>query len=251
MASSSSKMNMPGMPAVTASAARHADHANSAVSSHSAMSTMVMGHGVTLHAVVPEWLGIAGAAMFLVIAASHVTHLIKTAGERRSWHACHVLMAVGMAFMYGPAPIDSLGVPPAFWRLVIAAAGALAALWALGGGDRAPSPIWLLTAVDLGAMLYMWSAHGLIALLSWLLVAYLFLEAAMWALDAYRQLDDATPGIRWRMLPQESVSGALTAPAAVATTASRSLIGELDIGVSMFAMALGMAYMLVAMQMMI
>lgn len=206
-----------------------------------------MGHGGSVQAAVAPWLGIGGAAMFVVIAASHLRHLIKTTDERRSWHACHVLMAIGMAFMYAPASIDSLGVPGTFWRLVFATAGVLAVFWALGGTDRALSPIWLLTAVDLAAMFYMWSAHAFVAL-SWLLVAYFVVEAAMWALDAYRQLDGGTPSLGWRMLPQESGSGALTAPAAAATTASRSLIGELDIGVSMFAMALGMAYMLAAMQ---
>jgi hypothetical protein len=241
LASSSSKPAMPGMPMATGSGAHHADHV---ASSLSAMSGMAIGHG----AAVPEWLGVAAAAMFLVIAASHVRHLMRTGGERRSWHACHVLMATGMAFMYASASIDSFGVPAAFWRLVFAAAGMLAALWALGSATRAPSRIWLLTTIDLGAMFYMWSAHTFVAPLSWLLVGYFVLAAAMWALDAYRQLDTSTPSVSWRMLPQESASGALTVPVRAVATTSRSLIGELDIGVSMFAMALGMAYMLAVMQ---
>ena len=227
------------------SAAHHADRV---ASTHSAMSSMAMGHGAGVHAVVPEWLAMAGAAMFVVIAGSHVRHLMRTAGERRSWHACHVLMATGMAFMYASVSIDSLGVPTAFWRLVFAAAGMLAALRALGTTSRAPSPIWLLTSIDLGAMFYMWSAHTFVAPLSWLLVAYFVLAAAMWALDAYRQLDNGTPSVSWRMLPQESASGALTVPVRAVATTSRSLIGELDIGVSMFAMAVGMAYMLAVTQ---
>jgi Domain of unknown function (DUF5134) len=235
---------MPGMPASTGSAAQHLDHVKHPVSAHSAMSGMAMGHS----AAVPEWLGVAAAAMFVVVAASHLRHLIKTAGERRSWHACHVLMAAGMGFMYASVSIDSLGVPTAFWRLAFAAAGILAALWALGTASRAPSPIWLLTSIDLGAMFYMWSAHTFVAPLSWLLVAYFVLAAAMWALDAYRQLDNGTPSVSWRMLPQESASGALTVPVRAVATTSHSLIGELDIGVSMFAMALGMAYMLAVMQ---
>jgi len=223
-------------------------HAGRVASSHSPMPGMAMGHGVGVHAVVPEWLAFAGAAMFLVIAASHLRHLMRTAGERRSWHACHVLMATGMAFMYASFSIDSLGVPTALWRLVFAAAGTLAALWAIGTASRAPSAIWLLTSIDLGAMFYMWSVRRLLAPLSWLLVAYFVLAAAMWALDAHRQLDNGTPSVSWRMLPEESASGALTVPVRAVATTSRSLIGELDIGVSMFAMALGMAYMLAVMQ---
>lgn len=188
--------------------------------------------------------------MFLVIAASHLRYLLRTTGERRPWHACHVLMAIGMAFMYAPGSIDPLDVPAAFWRLVFATAGALAAVRALGLSDRPPSPIWLLTAVDLGAMLYMWSTHAFAAPLSWLLAAYFVVVAAMWALDAYRRLDGDRANIRWWMLPQEAEAGAFRSRAAVATATatSRSLIGELDIGASMFAMALGMAYMLAVMQ---
>jgi Domain of unknown function (DUF5134) len=232
------------MPMASGSAVHHADRV---ASSRSAMSGMAMGHG----SAVPEWLAFAAAAMFLVIAASHVRHLMRTSGERRSWHACHVLMAAGMAFMYASASVDSLGVPTAFWRLVFAGAGMLAALWALGTASRAPSPIWLLTSIDLGAMFYMWSAHPFVAPLSWLLVAYFVLAAAMWALDAYRQLDNGAPSVTWRMLPQEPGGGALTVPVRAVATTSRPLIGELDIGVSMFAMALGMAYMLAVMQTMV
>jgi len=235
---------MPGMPAASGLAAHHAHHVDHPASAHSAMSGMAMGHS----AAVPEWLGVAAAAMFVVVAASHLRHLIATAGERRSWHACHVLMATGMAFMYASTSVSALGVPTTFWKLVFATAGMLAALWALGTTSRAPSPIWLLTSIDLGAMFYMWSAHTFVAPLSWPLVAYFVLAAAMWALDAYRQLDNGTAGVSWRLLPQESASGALTVPVRAVATTSRSLIGELDIGVSMFAMAIGMAYMLAVMQ---
>jgi Domain of unknown function (DUF5134) len=235
---------MKGMPSTPTATGLAAHHAERVASSHPAMTGMAMGHG----GAVPGWLAFAGAGMFLLIAASHVRHLTRTAGERRSWHACHVLMATGMGFMYASASIGSLGVPTAFWRLVFAAAGTLAALWALGTGSRAPSSIWLLTSVDLGAMFYMWSAHPFSAPLSWLLVGYFVLAAAMWAFDAYRQLDNGAPSVSWRMLPQESASGVLTVPVRAVATTSRSLIGELDIGVSMFAMALGMAYMLAVMQ---
>jgi Domain of unknown function (DUF5134) len=185
--------------------------------------------------------------MFVVVAASHLSHLIMTAGERRSWHACHVLMATGMAFMYASASVSAVGVPTTFWKLVFATRGRTGR--ALGSGhDKPPSSIWLLTSIDLGAMFYMWSAHTFVAPLSWPLVAYFVLAAAMWALDAYRQLDNGTAGVSWRLLPQESASGALTVPVRIVATPSRSLIGELDIGVSMFAMAIGMAYMLAVMQ---
>jgi hypothetical protein len=196
---------------------------------------------------VPEWLGIGGTAVFLVIACAHLLHMARTDGQRRPWHGCHVLIAVGMAFMYAPPTLDHLGVPAAFWRLIFASAGSLAALWALGGIGRVPVLLWFLTSIELGAMMYMWSPHSQVAPLTWLLVAYFVIQAGMWALDAYRRLDGASPIISWDVM---------SAPRGAAVTvsgagfASQSLIGDLDIGVSMIAMALGMAYMFAAMVLM-
>lgn len=198
----------------------------------------------------PAWLGIGAAAMFALIAVSHLRYLAGTRGQRRSWHACHVLMAAGMAFMYAPTSIDPLGIPDGFWRLTFASAGLMAAVWALGDGRRAPNLMWLLTALDLGAMLYMWSPGSSVATLSWMLTAYFALQAAMWALDAYRRIDGSAPIVDWRLLSPvaDARVGAITL--ARPTTASASLLGELDIGVSMIAMTLGTVYMLAAMQLM-
>jgi hypothetical protein len=75
--------------------------------------------------------------------------------------------------------------------VLFACAGLVAALWASGGNSRVPVLMWTLTAVDLGAMLYMWSvsAQSGTAAVSWLLVVYLVASAAMWAADASRRID--------------------------------------------------------------
>lgn len=222
------------------------------------MSGMPGLRGPGAHAVLnilPEWLGVAWTLVFLAVAGSHLRHLLDTTGQRRPWHACHVLMAFGMAFMFAPAVLDPLSVPASFWRLVFACAGLLAATWAIGGVGRAATLIWLLTAVDLAVMLFMWSGSttGSGASLSWLLVAYLVVEAMMWGFDAYRRIDRATPLVSWQSLAAGPGGGgavlrggAVTAEGAAA--AEGSLLGELDISVSMIAMVLGMAYMLVALQ---
>ena len=159
-------------------------------------AAMTMGLGGAGHAMplVSEWLGIAGAAVFVVIAASHLRHLTTATGQRRPWHACHVLIAVGMAFMYAPAAIDPFVIPAGFWRVVFALACVLAALWSMGGVQRAPTLMWLLTAVDLGAMVCMWTTN-LSASLCWALVVYLGVQASLWALDAYRRVDGGAPVI--------------------------------------------------------
>jgi Domain of unknown function (DUF5134) len=206
---------------------------------------MTMGMGGAGHTMplVPEWLGIAGAAVFVVIAASHLRHLTTATGQRRPWHACHVLIAVGMAFMYAPAAIDPFVIPDGFWRVVFALACVLAALWSMGGVQRAPTLMWLLTAVDLGAMVCMWTTN-LSASLCWALVVYLGVQASLWAADAYRRVDGGVPVI--------NVAGLSAAPGGVALPVAgaraESLLGELDISVSMVLMSVGMAWMFAAMQ---
>jgi hypothetical protein len=202
--------------------------------------------------VVPEWLGVVGTAIFVMVAVSHLRYLRLTSGQRRPWHACHVLIAAGMAFMYAPHAIDPLSVPPGFWKLVFATAGVLTAFWAVSGGGRVATLMWLLTALDLAVMLHMWSGTQQAGSgpLSGLIVVYLLAEAGAWALDAYRQIDGAGPLISWRTLSGDPGAGAaqITVPATGVGTGS--LLGQLDIGVSMVAMALGMAYMVAAMQLM-
>jgi hypothetical protein len=208
-------------------------------------AAMTMGMGGAGHAMplVPEWLGITGAAVFVVIAASHLRHLTTATGQRRPWHACHVLIAVGMAFMYAPAAIDPFVIPAGFWRVVFALACVLAALWSMGGAQRAPTLMWLLTAVDLGAMVCMWTTN-LSASLRWALVVYLGVQASLWALDAYRRVDGGAPVI--------NVAGLSAAPGGVALPVAgaraESLLGDLDISVSMVLMSVGMAWMFAAMQ---
>jgi hypothetical protein len=213
------------------------------VSPYAAMTIGTGGGGQALPALVPEWLGIAGAAIFVAIAASHLRHLAAAVGQRRPWHACHVLIAIGMAFMYAPAAIDPLGIPAGFWRIVFAVACVLAALWSMGGVQRAPTVMWLLTAVDLGAMVCMWTTN-VAASLRWALVVYLSVQASLWALDAYRRVDGGVPVINVAVLSAAPAGVALP----LAGARAEPLLGDLDISVSMVLMSVGMAWMFAAMQ---
>jgi len=208
------------------------------------------GHGAGAHMapdLLPMWLGVLGVVMFGLIAGSHLRHLLMTTGERRPWHVCHVLMALGMACMFAPAAIDIQPVPAILWQLLFAvAAGATAVRWLAGWtGNASDNPLWLLTAIDLGAMVYMWSSGSFTPALTWVLVAYLVVEAGLWAVNAYRWIDAGSPIVGFGSLAPSSGGGI-----AVAGVASESLLGGLDIGLSMLGMALGMAYMLAAMQLM-
>lgn len=224
-----------------------------AVGSAGSMSMPGMGHaggGHAAAAAIPEWLGALAAAAFLVVAVSHLRHLAGVCGQRRPWHACHVLMAIGMGFMYLPAQLDPLAIPSELWRIVFAVAGLLAAAWALTGAERSAVLLWLQTSIALGAMFYMWSSGQLGIPFSWLLVGYFLADAAMWAIDAYRRLDGSPPILGLSLLAAAGAGGGgdVTISAGGVAEAATPLLGELDISASMIVMSLGMAYMFAVMQ---
>ena len=184
----------------------------------------------------PTWLELIWTAAYLCVAASHLRHMAQSLGQRRAWHSCHVLMALGMACMYLPAAL----LPGSCWQLIFALAGTLTALWALGSNG---SIIWLLTALDLGVMLLMWSPTGATGPLVWFAITYLVLETGLWLGDIYSRLDRSRPAPGWRLLSDEGSGLTLSTERG----AGSSLLGGLDITASMVVMSLGMAYMLVAM----
>jgi Domain of unknown function (DUF5134) len=202
-------------------------------------NSMSLGHGATN--ILPDWLAVVWTLAFVAIVVIHVRHLRDTHRQQRLWHSGHVLMALGMVFMYAPASIDHFDIPSGFWQLLFAN-GALAILaWMLTQAldGRAINVLWLVMAVDLGAMAYMWSPSGFEAPITWILVAYFALQSLLWVSNRMREVDHRTLHIG-------SVS--LTAGGAIAITTAEPLVCFRDLRASMFAMTLGMAYMFAAMQ---
>jgi Domain of unknown function (DUF5134) len=210
---------------------------------HTSMSiggmTMGAGHGATN--ILPDWLAILWTLVFIVIVVIHGRHVLESRGQRQIWHSGHVLMALGMAFMFAPASIDHFNIPSGFWQLAFAN-GAIAILaWMLAQAlsGRAINVLWLTMAIDLGAMAYMWSPNGFQAPLTWMLVAYFAVQSLLWVTNRMREVDH-------KALLGGSYS--VTPGGAVAISAAEPLICFRDLRVSMFAMTLGMAYMFAAMQ---
>jgi hypothetical protein len=215
-------------------------------SSSSSVGGMSMSavHGATN--ILPEWLAIVWALVFVAIFVIHLRHVLDTHGQRRLWHSGHVLMAAGMAFMFAPTSIDHFNIPATFWQLAFANAAAVMVAWTLAQllSGRAVNLLWIVIAVDLAAMVYMWSPNGFVAPVTWLLVAYFAIQAVLWATNTFRRLDHEhqIPGIsRIQINP-----GGTASVAAVA--AAEPLVCELDLRPTMTLMALGMAYMFAAMQ---
>ena len=201
--------------------------------------SMSAGHGATN--ILPDWLAILWTLVFIAIVVIHGRHVLESHGQRQIWHSGHVLMALGMAFMFAPASIDHFNIPSGFWQLAFAN-GAIAILaWMLAQAlsGRAINVLWLVMAIDLGAMAYMWSPSGFQAPLTWILVAYFAVQSLLWVTNRMREVDHKT-------LLGGSFS--VTPGGAVAMSGGEPLVCFRDLRVSMFAMTLGMAYMFAAMQ---
>ncbi len=202
--------------------------------------SMSAGHGTTN--ILPTWLAVIWTLVFIAIVVVHTRHVRDSDdGQRRIWHSGHVLMAFGMAFMYAPASLDVYHIPSGFWQIAFAD-GAIAVLaWMLfqAMSGRAINVLWLVMAIDLGAMAYMWSPSAFQAPLTWLLVAYFFAQSLLWITNRMRDVDHMT-------LLRGGFS--VTPDGAVTMSAAEPLVCFRDLRVSMFAMTLGMAYMFAAMQ---
>ncbi len=212
-----------------------------ATTSIGGMSMSAAGHGATN--ILPAWLAVIWTLVFIAVIVIHARHVLDSDGQRRIWHSGHVLMALGMAFMFAPASIDHFDIPTGFWQLAFAN-GALAILaWMLAQAlsGRAINVLWLVMAIDLGAMAYMFSPSGFQAPLTWLLVAWFAGQSLLWITDRMREVD------------HKALLGggfSVTPGGAVAMEAAEPLVCFRDLRVSMFAMTLGMAYMFAAMQLM-
>jgi len=219
-----------------------------AMGSHHSTMKMSMGgmsmsaqHGATN--ILPNWLAVIWMLVFVVILVVHTRHVMQTHGERRYWHSGHVLMALGMAFMYAPGSLDHFNIPAGFWPLLFANAAGAVVAWMLAKllYGQPVNGFWAVLAFDLAAMAYMFSPSGYVAPITWLLVAYFAVEAVMWASNSYRRLDDrlVIRGIG------ANPDGTLSA------TVAQPLVCERDLRPSMSMMALGMAYMFAAMQLLL
>ncbi len=91
---------------------------------------------------------------------------------------------------------------------------------------RAVNVLWLVMAIDMGAMAYMWSPSGFQAPLTWLLVAYFAAQSLLWVTNRMRDVDH-THAVRGGSL-------SITPGGAVAMSAAEPLVCFRDLRVSMF-----------------
>jgi hypothetical protein len=195
----------------------------------------------------PDWARWIWFGIFSFIVVVHATHPFRSHGVQRLWHSGHLLMAVGMAWMF--LPLEYGNAFQWAWRLLFAAMAGLAGGYGvlkLVGGTRIDLP-WIVLAIDSGAMAYMWTMMdgAASAAVSYALATCCIAEAVGW-------FSTELPGGRGHpWLPRaigwsgrgEAPYLAGSEPLAYRTTR----IGATALGV----MAVGMAHMLVGMQLML
>lgn len=205
----------------------------------------------------PTWFRALATALFVLVAAAHVRHARHGDREARAWHAGHVVMALGMIDMtvpLGRPPVPAMVGEVIFASCTVCALGiGLAQL----GRHRRCLP-WLLSAVGHAGMLAMFAMpRAGFDLLTWVLAGWFALEAVGWLAGVLPSLDAPAPvtlrvaGLRRdpTLLPARSSGpvGVLDRTAAPTVVAVRNR-RQAALRITLALMALGMAYMLVAMQ---
>lgn len=229
---------------------------------------------------IPEPVGMVWVALFAAVTVNHVGHAVFLPGRHRRWHAGHVLMAVGMTVMFWPGA--GMLVATSAGVVVYAAAAALLATVLVVAGVRGArvGRLWLLSVADLAAMAYMLAMmSSRVAWLSVVAAVWFAAQAVGWAsgwfgrvlergglgepappTHAATPLSGAVPASRAggpdpRAQPadrQDAGATRTTTGARVVTALRRRVVdggrGDWSVRISLTVMAVGMAYMLLAMQ---
>lgn len=214
----------------------------------------------------PSWLGALGVVVFVCVALVHVRHATIMGGRSRLWHVAHVAMAVGMVDMYWPG-----SETPVSYRTGVAVCGlatAAAVTYVVIDAVRGRPPWWLgiLTAVDLGAMTYMFAMFReawvpvTVVLVGWLAFESIGWLSGTWS-TVHRQVGlDSSPGPSTSTAPGvPAVGNKRLAGVTLARRSASALEARHDgmgaepvlrwrLRVSLAVMSLGMGYMLIVMQ---
>ena len=198
--------------------------------------SMAMGAGHLL----PDWLRIAWVVIFAVIVIVHARHIIDMGGQERAWHSGHVLMALGMIYMFLPGGIVT--IPSAVGIAVFALVAVAVASWIVYAiaTQRSLDFLWVVMLVDMLGMTYMFVVQqGAIGALVYLFAAYFAVEMGCWVFGAFNQTSTEQ-----RVIPIVVGGAAVALKAEARPLAEASTLGvRLTLGL----MAAGMSYMFIAM----
>jgi hypothetical protein len=179
------------------------------------------------------WLAaLAGVVIF------HCGHVISMRGQYRWYHVSHIVMLLGMLYMYAAVAFGVDLLPADVWLIIYVATSVVIVGWMLLrlAQRRSLGYLWVLALAQQVAMIYMWMPmRDWIPWLSYALAGYFTLETIAWL-------------TRLRNKPAASCScaNAGAARSMVMNLEQRSAAGSICMSI----MAASMAYMFVGMQLM-
>lgn len=145
-------------------------------------------------------------AALIGVLVFHCTHFIHMRGSWRWLHSAHVVMLLGMLYMYAAMAFGVGWFPGSAWMIIYAATSAVIIGWMLVQWVQKGScgRLWILALVQQGAMIYMWMPMTFwLPLVTYALSAYFALETLTWLTKAcvqpWRGGTFVTPRGSWTM----------------------------------------------------
>ncbi|ADJ17067.1 DUF5134 domain-containing protein [Halalkalicoccus jeotgali] len=187
-----------------------------------------------------EWLRWPWIVVYAVVTVVHLSHAIDT-DCRQVWHSNHVVMAVGMGYMFLPTRLKA--VSDEVWQITFIIIAATIVVWVLHlwATQRTIDFLWMISLFDVVAMIYMFAfPEAAIAPLTYLLVIYFILETIVWmggVFDHTRQWGRLLPVL----IHSRLYSRLIFHEPLVGSSSGRERM-------TLSAMAAGMAYMFIIMQ---
>ena len=186
----------------------------------------------------PMWIMIVWIVALAAVLVFHCGHLVHMGGQHRWFHLSHVVMLIGMLYMYASMAFKWDWVPNGVWiAIYVVTTVAIIAWMVTRFVKKEPfSYLWILALVQQAAMIYMWLPMKYwVAWLSYGLAAYFLLETIAWLVGL---CDDGKAGRGNAVGPGDR---AKVIPLGHSTAWGR---------ISMAIMAASMGYMFVGMQIM-
>lgn len=197
------------------------------------MSGMSMGVDI-----LPLWVSIIWIVALAAVLIFHCGHLVRMGGQHRWFHSAHIVMLIGMIYMYAMMAFDWKWISGNAWMWLYILTSLAMLIWMIARiAQKKPfSYLWILALVQQAAMIYMWAPMKYwVPAFTWALVVYFALETIAWLVgwcndDKEGRGNAVGPGDRSLVVP----------------LGHGSALGNL----SMAVMAASMAYMFAGMQLM-
>jgi len=198
-------------------------------------SASVSSPGLNL---LPDWVSVIWLALLVVVLGFHLTHLRDYGAQHRAYYCAHIMMLLGMIYMYGSMAFGWSLILRQAWMLGYSLTSAAIAAWLVVRfvTRRPVSFLWVFAMLGQLAMVYMWAPLDIwVPWLSYLCVGYFALEALAWVVGF---CDDAIVGRGVAVGPGDRDDVVAICPCTAMGNASMAL------------MVASMSFMFLAMQLM-